>query len=123
MKHVHTDQCRWSTASRGDGRTRRICLTAGAERSKNRYLGQPKDGWEDDYGPVPNRVPDKEWYDRVVVLRALSAQRTGRWPTPPEWRDIFKRQQVNGTTDDELGLATLATSTQLVSMRNRYANE
>jgi hypothetical protein len=60
--------------------------------SRDTYRQAP-DGWESDYGPVPDRVPNQEWYDEVIVRRALLGYSTGRIPHRLEQIDI-----VNGMT-------------------------
>lgn len=52
------------------------------------------DGYEDVYGPIPARVPNSEWYDEVIVIRALTHQKTGRIPYPKEWAAIFQREHA-----------------------------
>lgn len=61
------------------------------------------DGLEAEYGPVPDLVPDAEWYDAVIVDRVLGKQRPGRRPYLLEWAEIFRRQPRAGITDEEIG--------------------
>lgn len=49
------------------------------------------DGLEAEYGPVPALVPDHEWYDRVIVDRALTGHVTKRTPYPLEQAEIVRR--------------------------------
>lgn len=51
---------------------------------------KPRDGWEDEYGPIPAKIPDREWYDWVAVEAAL-AGRPVRKLTPPENREFYRR--------------------------------
>ena len=60
--------------------------------SRDTYRQEP-DGWESEYGPVPDRVPNQKWYDEVIVRRALLGYPTGRIPHRLEQIDI-----VNGMT-------------------------
>lgn len=60
------------------------------------------DGLEALYGPVPDLVPDSEWFDEVIVSRALNKQPTGRAPFVLEWAEIFRRQPRSDITDEEL---------------------
>lgn len=88
--HVHTDACQWVT--RADGKRR--CKTARNEDERAKRAGRAKvDGWEDEYGPVPEPVDWHEWFDEVVVLRLLNKEPVGRRPTPLEWAEFFKRNR------------------------------
>lgn len=49
------------------------------------------DGFEDEYGPVPDFVPNSEWYDEVIVVRALTGYPTGRRPYKLEQAEIVRR--------------------------------
>lgn len=84
--------------------------TARQERRKRtkapfRYPNPPKrvkpvtDGLEALYGPVPDLVPDADWFDEVIVDRVLSHQRPGRRPYPLEWAEIFRRMPALDITD------------------------
>lgn len=58
----------------------------------NEAIVANQDGWEDDYGPIPSKVPSYQWYDEVVVLRVLhGGPRIERLLTPGEKRAIVKR--------------------------------
>lgn len=56
-----------------------------AERMRTR------DGFEDDYGPVPKPVLNRDWFDWVVAERLLSGTAPGRNPTKLEWAEFFRR--------------------------------
>lgn len=103
--HIHTEDCRWTV--KGDGKRR--CLTARAELERaqraqgkrtpaeirRRDYRQEPDGWEDEFGPVPLRVPQTQWYDEVVVLRLLNGENVGpRRPYRLEWAEFFKRNKT-----------------------------
>lgn len=49
---------------------------------------QRPDGLEDVYGPVPLRVPDRVWVDRVALERKLKGLPVGRNMTPGENRAL-----------------------------------
>lgn len=73
-------------------------LAAARERRKTRpSTGRghtepvPVDGWESDLGPCPPRVPNRDWFDHVIVDRVLHGHTSGRAPYPLEWAEIFKR--------------------------------
>ncbi len=60
---------------------------------------QPKtrrnvDGFEDEYGPIPPRVPNNDWIDWVVVVRMLEGVPVGRYPTKPEWAEFFAKNKT-----------------------------
>lgn len=103
--HVHTEACQW-TIKNG----RRRCKTARNEADP-RKAPMP-DGWEDEFGPAPRRVMEKDWYDEVVVLRLLNRIPVGRRPTQLEWEAFFTRNRfvtaqeaarVSGLNSDYLG--------------------
>jgi hypothetical protein len=92
--HQHNEDCKWTTRKNG----KKLCQTRRAERERARldrrraeYFGQPVDGLEPEYGPVPARVPNTEWYDEVIVIRLLSGIPTGRYPCRLEWEAFFAR--------------------------------
>lgn len=91
--HIHTEECRWTV--KPDGKRR--CLTARSARERDnraREYRQKPDGWEDEFGPVPLRVPHTKWYDDVVVLRLLNGENPGRRPYRLEWEAFFKRNKT-----------------------------
>lgn len=49
---------------------------------------QAPDGWEDEFGPVPLKVSDTVWVDRVVLQRRLNDEPVGRDLTPGEARAL-----------------------------------
>lgn len=51
----------------------------------------PVDGWEDEFGPCPRPVRNRDWHDRVIVSRVLNGEPSGRPPYPLEWAEIFDR--------------------------------
>jgi hypothetical protein len=128
--HQHNEDCRWSVKKDG----KRRCLNARSERERaaralnertqseirRRDYFQPPDGLEDEYGPVPFRVPNIRWYDEVIVLRLLSGTKTGRKPTTLEWRAFFERNKR--TTYREVMNATglNAAAVQYQSGRHGY---
>lgn len=82
-----------------------ICQTANNRRSrakkalaKVRYA-QP-DGWEDEFGPAPERAHDNLWYDEVIVYRALHGYQTRRKPFPLEAQAIAERMEYHHTGED-----------------------
>lgn len=54
------------------------------------------DGWEDEFGPVPQRVPDVRWFDRVAVLRSLTGERETRELTVGEKRGVHLLRLMGG---------------------------
>lgn len=68
-----------------------------AGRTSRGYVRAPTrvapvlDGLEAQYGPIPDLVPDHEWYDHVIVDRALTGHATGRPPYPLEQAGIVRR--------------------------------
>ena len=46
------------------------------------------DGWEDEFGPVPPRVPDTAWVDWVAVQRFVRGEDVGRDLTKGEHRAL-----------------------------------
>jgi hypothetical protein len=112
-KHRHTEACVWKVYPSGQ----QSCVTAKNEREKAlraagklprtgfrfRDRRQPPDGWEDEFGPVPLRELNRDWYDEVIVQRALNLERTGRNPYPLEWKAIVAR--VNWDTVEKHKLA------------------
>ena len=46
------------------------------------------DGLEAEFGPVPARVPERDWFDHVAVLRALSGASVGRRLSPLEKTEV-----------------------------------
>lgn len=91
FEHEHTPECIWTTRSDGI----RWCVTrkrwydavhTGRVRTEDMV-----DGLEDEYGPVPPPALNEEWYDEVIVARALVGFKTGRAPTPKEAQEIVRR--------------------------------
>lgn len=115
-KHKHTEACVWKVYPSGQ----QACVTAKNERERalraagklkktgdpDRYRRQPEDGWEDEFGPVPLKVPNRDWYDEVIVIRALTKTPTGRRPYPKEWEEIVRRMPHNDITTRDLAEAT-----------------
>jgi hypothetical protein len=75
------------------------------------------DGYEDLYGPVPDLVPDAEWFDEVIVLRALNKEATGRTPYPLEWAEIIRRMPRADVIDADVADATGTTVEYVSRMR------
>lgn len=48
----------------------------------------PIDGWEDEFGPCPVKVPPWKWFDRVAVQRSLGSEPVGRDLTFSERRGV-----------------------------------
>lgn len=66
------------------------------------------DGLEDEYGPIPVRVPDRLWVDHVIIARVLSLTRTGRKPTMAEVATFMPKltdQHTNKTLARVCGVA------------------
>lgn len=123
--HTHTTECRW--VMRNDGKRR--CATSALERERaNRAAGTrdrlgrkihtQTDGFEEEYGPIPKRVPHTRWYDEVIVLRLLAGQKTGRPPGPLEWIEFFARNRA--TTFQQVRNATGLTSEGLRSRSSTH---
>lgn len=49
---------------------------------------QAPDGWEDEFGPVPPRVPDTAWVDWIAVQRFVRGEDVGRDLTKGEYRAL-----------------------------------
>lgn len=70
------------------------------------------DGLEALYGPVPDLVPDSEWYDYVIPDRVLSGRKAGRVPTPLEFKEIIQRMSPYFHVQSDLAeLAGVSTQT------------
>lgn len=92
-----------------------------AEAARRKRDAEARDGFEDYYGPAPARVPNSEWYDEVIVIRALNHQRTGRKPYPLEWQEIFRREsRWEGITNETLSEATGANQDTITRLRGAY---
>lgn len=92
-----------------------------AEAARIRREEAAKDGYEDLYGPVPPRVPNHEWYDEVIVVRALNRQKTGRKPYRLEWAEIFRREsRWEGVTNETLAEATGMNQDTITRFRGEY---
>lgn len=114
--HQHTEACVWKVYPGGQ----QGCVTAKNERERrkraegtlkpsgdpDRYRRQKPDGWEDEYGPVPLKERNRDWYDWVIVHRALTKTPTSRTPYPMEWAEIIRRMNVNGATMSDVAEAT-----------------
>lgn len=73
----------WETLS-PEERAIREAISA---KTLNKNLAEPlsvTDGWEDEFGPVPETVPAEDWYDWVAVWRAHRGYPVGRNLTPAE---------------------------------------
>lgn len=128
--HVHTEACVWKVYPSGQ----QSCTTAKNEREQAKraagtliktgdpYRGrrQPPDGWEDEFGPAPIRALDREWYDEVIVTRALNRERCGRRPYRLEWAEITRRMDNSRVTEEDVALSTGVTISY-VSDRRRFA--
>lgn len=126
--HIHTEDCRWKVYPSG----KQECTTARNERARerkvagefkssgnpDRYRRQKPDGWEDEFGPVPLKVAQRDWYDEVVVIRALTKQRTGRYPTAPEWADIIRRMPRAEVVDADVARSTGVSSEYVSRLRS-----
>jgi len=81
-----------------------ICQTANNQRSRAKKSVLSKqysvpDGWEDEFGPAPERAGNSTWYDEVIVHRALNGYSTGRRPFPLEAQAILAG--MNSSHDGE----------------------
>lgn len=85
--------------------------------SRDVYAQEP-DGWEDEFGPVPNRVKDSEWYDPVIVRRALLGYPTGRIPHKLEWIEIVNRMPSDMHASTVAGWCGVSTETVCDWARN-----
>lgn len=131
-KHQHTEACVWKAYPGGQ----QSCVTAKNEREKalraagklkpsgdpDRYRRQPEDGWEAEFGPVPLKERNRDWYDEVIVLRALNLEPTGRSPYPLEWAAIVRRMNWNEVSSAKLG-ETLGLTEWYVNERRRVFSE
>lgn len=97
MEHMHGPNCVWGIDA--DGKQR--CRTRRNERQRAQRAANPAkqarrgfryrdrrqapDGWEDEFGPVPIKALDAEWYDQVLVNRILNGEPAGRRPFRLEW--------------------------------------
>lgn len=61
------------------------------------YYRQTPDGWEDEFGPVPARVSNRVWVDRVVLMRYLKDENLGRELTTGEVRALHLLNVMRGT--------------------------
>lgn len=61
------------------------------------------DGLEGEYGPVPEFVPEREWFDHVAVDRAVSGVRpVGRRLTPLEGAEVTRIRSEKETRTKDL---------------------
>lgn len=75
------------------------------------------DGFEGQYGPVPDLIPDEDWFDEVIVIRALNKQACGRSPYPLEWAEIIRRMPRADVVDEDVAQATGVTAKYVSDMR------
>jgi hypothetical protein len=82
----HSGTCAWVTSRSGG----MYCAT---QKRASAAIAPIKkvDGFEDEYGPIPPRVKDADWYDWVIVEGVLSGIRVSRPPYPKEWEEILTR--------------------------------
>lgn len=125
FEHLHTEACVWKRYPSGQ----QSCVTAKNERERwkrahgilkrtgDPYRGrrQAPDGLEAEYGPVPPKVPDKEWYDTVIVSRVLNKENPGRNPYRLEWAEIVKRMDRAGLTPHQVA--------DIVGVTERYVQD
>lgn len=130
-QHQHTETCVWKTYPSG----KQSCVTAKNERERaariagtlkpsgdpNRHRRQPKDGWESEFGPVPLKSRDRDWYDEVIVRRALNLEPTGRTPYPLEWRAIVNRVDWDRVSIPDLARCTGVSQWYLGNRRQTHA--
>lgn len=112
FSHLHTEACVWKVYPSGQ----QSCTTMKNERERwkrannvlpktgdpDRWRRQAPDGWETEYGPVPLKERDRDWYDEVIVFRALTKRATGRRPFRLEWAEIIRRMPQNDVTTAEV---------------------
>jgi hypothetical protein len=82
-----------------------------------RRVAPVTDGLEAEYGPVPALVPNKDWFDEVIVVRALAKRPTGRRPYPLEWAEIIRRMPRTELTDEQVAEVTGVTTNYLDKLR------
>ena len=102
MTHAHGPECEWVT--RRDGKRR--CKTARNQRERTERATLSLDGFEEEFGPVPQKVSEPRWYDQVAVDRALDGEPVGRDLTPREAlavRTEREAREVSGTLDSRGG--------------------
>lgn len=63
-----------------------------------REKGQPPDGFEDEFGPVPRKVPDYKWFDEEIVYRVVHGIPSGRKPYKLEWIKILETVRYEDAT-------------------------
>lgn len=78
------------------------------------------DGLEAEYGPIPDLVPNSEWFDEVIVARALNRVRCGRSPYPLEWAEIIRRMPRAEVTDEDVAFSTGTTAKVVSLIRSRH---
>lgn len=125
--HRHTEACVWKTYPSGQ----QSCVTAKNERERakraagtfrsggdpKRYLRQKPDGWEAEFGPVPDRERNRDWFDQVIVDRALTKRPTGRTPYPLEWAEIIRTLPKVKITEVDLATATGVTPDHISNLK------
>lgn len=128
--HEHSATCVWKRYPNG----KQQCVTAKNERerakraagtlkrtgSPDRWRRQPPDGWEDEFGPVPLKERDRDWYDRVVVHRVLNQEAPGRRPFYREWAEIIGKMQARGLSAMEVARVVGVSEWYVNLMRRRH---
>lgn len=130
MNHTHTEACEWRAKKSGSN-GQRYCLSRRRELELNRpeearvkiltkqrerdrrRRGKPPvlvvDGLEGEYGPVPEFVPEREWFDQVAVDRKVSGVRpVGRRLTPLESKEVARIRAEKETLVEGLTWAAIA---------------
>lgn len=95
----------------------------GAQKLQDKAVREAEariDGFEDLFGPVPEPVPNSEWFDEVIVIRALNKQTTGRNPYPLEWAEIFERMPRSEVTVEDLAVSTDLTEGYVHVLKGRH---
>jgi hypothetical protein len=129
VNHAHTEACEWR-AKKGGSNGQRYCLsrrreldqskpeevrsqilTKQRDRDRRRRGKAPVlavDGLEPEYGPVPEFVPERAWYDQVAVDRILSGSRpVGRRLTPLETKEVLRIKAEKDPLDNHLTWAAI----------------
>lgn len=79
-----------------------------------------KDGFEDEYGPIPPRVPDRDWFDEVAVDNLIFGG-PSRPLTPREKESFIQRTRAWEVQDVATRLGS--TVEQATATRNYYLIE
>ena len=92
------------------------------EYNQSRFGRPPKtDGWEDIAGRKPAKVPNRDWYDQVVVDRILAGRDPGRSPYRLETLAVLSAIEPHSESYELVKSGGF--TTQMLSRRRRYYAE